>query len=88
MRVLVTGSSGHLGEALACTLRDAGHDVIGLDILEGPFTTHLGSICDRAHVRRCLAGVETVFHAATLHKPPLASSATPSCRLREPRPPG
>jgi nucleoside-diphosphate-sugar epimerase len=69
MSVLVTGSSGHLGEALVRTLRDAGRDVAGLDIIAGPFTTHPGSICDRAHVRRCIAGVETVFHAATLHKP-------------------
>jgi UDP-glucose 4-epimerase len=32
MRVLVTGSSGHLGEALVRTLRDRGTDVTGLDI--------------------------------------------------------
>lgn len=69
MRVLVTGSAGHLGEALVRILRDLNHDVVGLDILESPFTTHVGSITDRSRVRRCMNGVQTVLHAATLHKP-------------------
>jgi UDP-glucose 4-epimerase len=73
MKVLVTGSSGHLGEALVRTLRDSGYDVVGLDILQGPFTTHVGSIADRACVGRCASGVQTIFHAATLHKPHLAT---------------
>ena len=47
MRVLVTGSSGHLGEALVRTLRDLEHEVVGLDILPSPFTTCVGSITDR-----------------------------------------
>ena len=69
MRVLVTGSSGHLGEALVRTLRDSNHEVVGLDLVESPFTTCAGSIADRAYVRRCMSGVQAVFHAATLHKP-------------------
>jgi UDP-glucose 4-epimerase len=69
MRVLVTGSAGHLGEALMRTLRDLKYEVIGLDILESPFATHLGSIVDRSFVKHCLSGVQIVFHAATLHKP-------------------
>ncbi|WP_130619158.1 NAD-dependent epimerase/dehydratase family protein [Dyella amyloliquefaciens] len=73
MRILVTGSSGHLGEALARTLRDLGHEVIGLDIVEGPFTTQLGSVADRTTVKRCMAGVRHVFHPATLHKPHVAT---------------
>jgi UDP-glucose 4-epimerase len=73
MRVLVTGSSGHLGEALVRTLREAGREVVGLDIVETPFTTAVGSIADRSCVRRCMTGVQTVFHAATLHKPHLAT---------------
>ncbi len=73
MRVLVTGSSGHLGEALALTLRDLGHEVVGLDMLQGPFTTHVGSVADRSWVKRCMTGVQTVFHAATLHKPHVAT---------------
>jgi len=73
MRILVTGSSGHLGEALARTLRDQGHEVVGLDIVEGPFTTQLGSVANRAMVKRCMAGVRHVFHPATLHKPHVAT---------------
>lgn len=69
MKVLVTGSSGHLGEALVRTLRALAHEVVGLDILDGPFTTGVGSISDRSSVRRAMAGVRTVFHTATLHKP-------------------
>jgi nucleoside-diphosphate-sugar epimerase len=73
MRVLVTGSSGHLGEALVRTLRDLDQEVIGLDLIAGPFTTRVGSITDRACVRSCMRGVQRVFHAATLHKPHVAT---------------
>jgi UDP-glucose 4-epimerase len=69
MRVLVTGSAGHLGEALVRTLKDLKHEVVGLDIVDSPFTTQVGSITDRSCVRRCMTGVQVVFHAATLHKP-------------------
>jgi nucleoside-diphosphate-sugar epimerase len=34
MRVLVTGSAGHLGEALVRTLRERQHEVAGLDLLD------------------------------------------------------
>jgi UDP-glucose 4-epimerase len=73
MKVLVTGSSGHLGEALVRTLRDAGHDVVGLDIAESSFTASVGSITDRSCVTRCMRGVQIVFHTATLHKPHVAT---------------
>ncbi|HTS68642.1 MAG TPA: NAD(P)-dependent oxidoreductase [Terriglobia bacterium] len=69
MKVLVTGSSGHLGEALVRTLRELEYDVVGLDVLDRSFTTHVGSITNRSWVRRCMDGVRRVFHAATLHKP-------------------
>ena len=73
MRVLVTGSSGHLGEALVRTLNVLKQEVVGLDILAGPFTTCVGSITDRSCLMRCMIGVQTVFHAATLHKPHVAT---------------
>jgi len=73
MKVLVTGSAGHLGEALVRNLLDLQYEVVGLDILASPFTTHAGSIADRSFVQRCMRGVQAVFHAATLHKPHVAT---------------
>src|SRR5262249_34118766 len=73
MRALVTGSAGHLGEALVRTLRGSRHEVVGLDVLDSPFTTDVGSIADRRLVGRCMAGVRAVFHAAALHKPHVAT---------------
>ena len=69
MKVLVTGSAGHLGEALVRTLLERGDEVVGLDVISSRFTTRVGSIVDRAFVRDCMSGVRTVLHAATLHKP-------------------
>ncbi|MBV8711499.1 MAG: NAD(P)-dependent oxidoreductase [Solirubrobacterales bacterium] len=73
MRVLVTGSSGHLGEALMRVLPESGHEVIGLDVLDSPYTGVVGSISDRGCVRDCIAGVDAVVHSATLHKPHVGS---------------
>jgi UDP-glucose 4-epimerase len=75
MRILVTGSSGHLGEALMRVLgEDHQSALVGLDVLASPYTTVVGSISDRACVRRCMHGVDAVVHAATLHKPHVASN--------------
>ena len=56
MKVLVTGSSGHLGEALVRTLRTQGRDVVGLDVKPSLFTDVEGSITDAATVRRASSG--------------------------------
>jgi UDP-glucose 4-epimerase len=69
MNILVTGSAGHLGEALMRTLPLEGHHPIGLDIKESQFTHQVGSIADRSFVRACMHGVDAVLHTATLHKP-------------------
>jgi nucleoside-diphosphate-sugar epimerase len=73
MKVLVTGSAGHLGEALVRTLQDTSHEVVGLDIVPSPSTSTVGSIADRGCVRQCLRGVDAVLHTATLHKPHVAT---------------
>lgn len=73
MKILVTGSTGHLGEALVRTLRDQGKDVISVDLLPSPFTDIVGSIADREVVDQCMPGVTHVLHAATLHKPHVAT---------------
>jgi nucleoside-diphosphate-sugar epimerase len=72
MRTLVTGSSGHLGEALVHTLRERGADVLGLDIRPSEWTNVVGSVADAALAREVMAGVDVVLHTATLHKPQLA----------------
>jgi nucleoside-diphosphate-sugar epimerase len=73
MRVLITGSSGHLGEALVRTLQSTNHETVGLDLTPSPFTGHVGSITERDCVRRCMRGVDAVLHTATLHKPHLVT---------------
>jgi len=70
---LVTGSTGHLGEALVRTLRAGGREARGVDLLASPWTNVVGSIADREVVDRCMAGVGAVFHTATLHKPHVAT---------------
>ena len=71
--LLVTGSAGHLGEALVRTLREAGHAVRGIDRLSSPTTDLVGTIVDRDFVDRAVAGCDQIVHAATLHKPHVAT---------------
>jgi nucleoside-diphosphate-sugar epimerase len=73
VKILVTGSAGHLGEALVRTLQAAGHHVVGLDIVASQFTSNVGSITERSFVKSCVQGVEVVLHTATLHKPHIAT---------------
>jgi UDP-glucose 4-epimerase len=69
MKILVTGSAGHLGEALMRTLRAKQIEAVGVDVLDSPFTDIRGTIADRAVVDVAMRGVTAVMHAATLHKP-------------------
>ncbi len=73
MRILVTGGTGFTGTALVRRLREAGNEVVALDYKEGLQCDALramgaevviGSVTDRAAVRRGLEGVEYVFHLA------------------------
>ena len=73
MKILVTGSSGHLGEGLVRTLRASGQAVSSLDIVPSPFTDTTASIADRDAVRAAMQGVGAVLHAASLHKPNMAT---------------
>lgn len=65
MKILVTGSAGHLGEALMRSLRQTGNEAIGLDVTASAFTDVVGSIVDRDLVQRCMAGVVAVLHPAS-----------------------
>jgi UDP-glucose 4-epimerase len=73
MKILVTGSAGHLGEAIMRTLVRSKHEAIGTDIKASDYTQLTGSIADRTHVKKCMAGVNAVIHTATLHKPHVAT---------------
>jgi cytochrome c553 len=52
MTILVTGSAGHLGEAVLRTLRARGLTVHGVDLKKSEFTDQVGSITDPAVGRR------------------------------------
>ena len=77
MRVLVTGSSGWLGQTLVPRLRRDGHEVIGIDPVPAKTTAVIGSIADRDLVRRAMRGlaVEAVIHAGARHKPHVETHA-------------
>lgn len=73
MSILVTGSAGHLGEGLMRRLRAQGRDVRGVDIKPSAYTDAVGSIADPDFVAAAMRGVRQVIHAATLHKPHVAT---------------
>jgi UDP-glucose 4-epimerase len=77
MRILLTGSSGWLGQTLAPRLARDGHQVIGLDPVPSPTTRIVGSIADRACIARAMREfeVEAVIHSGALHKPHVATHA-------------
>jgi UDP-glucose 4-epimerase len=74
MRILLTGSSGWLGRFLAPRLREAGHEVVGLDVAPGSDTDVIGSVADRAPIQRIFGdfAIDAVIHAGALHKPDIA----------------
>jgi UDP-glucose 4-epimerase len=74
MHILLTGSSGWLGETLAPRLARDGHRVIGLDIRPGRATSYVGSITDRALIDHVMAAEEitAIIHSGALHKPDIA----------------
>lgn len=55
------------------TLRAAARPCVGLDRVASPFTDIVGSIVEPAVVERAMGGCDQVIHAATLHKPHVAS---------------
>jgi UDP-glucose 4-epimerase len=71
MRILVTGSSGWLGQSLVPRLEQDGHTVIGLDPLPAATTRVVGSVADADLVRATVRGhgIQAVVHAGALHKP-------------------
>lgn len=72
MRVLVTGSSGQLGAAIAERL-STGHEPFGIDLVPGRWTQCVMSITDRPAVLQVVRGVDAIIHTASLHHPHLAT---------------
>jgi len=70
-KVLVTGSSGHLGTGLMLHLPTIGYEVVGIDILPSSTTTAVGSISSPEFLRKVFETYRPthVLHTATLHKP-------------------
>ena len=77
MRVLITGGAGFIGSHLAEALLAEGHAVTALDdlstgrranvaaLVEHPeFRLEVGSVLDRAHCERVVAGTDLVVHLA------------------------
>src|SRR5713101_5819236 len=75
MRVLVTGSSGKVGSAIAGRL-SANHEIIGLDLTTGTQTTQIGTIEDRALVFQLARNVQAIIHVAALHVPDIGKAST------------
>lgn len=77
MRILLTGSSGWLGSALAPRLRELGHDVTGLDPEPSVETHSVGSIADRDLVMRTVRDnrIDAIIHSGALHKPNIENRA-------------
>src|ERR1700720_4401134 len=71
MNILVTGSSGWLGQTLVPRLSGDGHQGGGPGSAPGPTTAIVGSVVDRALVHRIIRehGIEAIVHAAARHKP-------------------
>ncbi len=71
MNVLLTGSSGWLGRYLAPLLKAAGHIVTGLDITQGQYTTHIGSVVNRKLINELVEDrkIDAIIHSGALHKP-------------------
>ncbi|MFC9999389.1 NAD-dependent epimerase/dehydratase family protein [Nocardia sp. NPDC127526] len=67
--VLVTGSSGVVGAAVARELHSAGWQVHGWDLCPGPWTTHRGDLRDPGIRTDALTGATVVVHTAALHAP-------------------
>lgn len=75
MRILVTGSSGWLGQRLVPRLERDGHTVVGMDPVPAATTHVVGSITERSVVRRAIRehDIEAIVHAGALHKPHIAT---------------
>src|SRR5262245_22039985 len=64
--VLVTGSSGRIGQAVVSELQRRGHRVRGFDRVRTPAISDCvtGDLCDRESLNRATQGIDCVVHLA------------------------
>ena len=67
-KILITGSSGKVVSKIAETVSQHAQ-CIGVDLVPGRFTTHLGSITDRRFMDGMISGVDAVIHSAAYLTP-------------------
>jgi nucleoside-diphosphate-sugar epimerase len=72
VKVLVTGSSGRIGGAVAARL-SLRHAVTGVDLKPGPLTIERVDVQDTQRLAALLEGMDAVVHTASLHVPDLAA---------------
>lgn len=68
MKILITGSSGKIGSKIAEKVAQQG-PCVGVDLVPGRFTTHLGSITDKRFMNEILSGVDAIIHSAAYLTP-------------------
>src|SRR6266699_3238402 len=68
MRILITGSSGQIGAAIAEQLKQE-HELIGIDVNPGRWTQWLVSNTDCRTIFQLVREVDAIIHVASLHQP-------------------
>lgn len=68
-KIIVTGTSGRIGEAIAANLFSGNYSVIGIDKIPGKFTTHICDINDLDQINSIFEGATAIIHTAALHAP-------------------
>jgi UDP-glucose 4-epimerase len=66
-KILVTGSSGQLGSAIATLLKDKNYEVIGIDVVPSSTTDALIDIRDAEAVNNIAIGFDAIIHTAAIH---------------------
>jgi dTDP-L-rhamnose 4-epimerase len=75
VKVLLTGAAGFIGSRVGVALREAGHEVVGVDAMlpaahgdgaEAPPDCEVGDVRDAAVLSRLLPGVDVVCHQAAV----------------------
>jgi nucleoside-diphosphate-sugar epimerase len=79
VKVLVTGSSGRIGGAIAARLA-LRHRVTGVDRRPGALTAVVADVRDTQRLAPLLAGTDAVVHTASLHVPDLAACSAEEFR--------